>query len=79
MNTKYVATFTEDNQVVFQTDLQFSDSYSADIPPTILILTEFELEIIKDIIILGMMYSKFNTRKFDTLIGLNKKVYKLVL
>lgn len=47
MQTKYEITFTEDNQVVFKTDLSLDDSNLNDIHPTLLLLTDGEIECLK--------------------------------
>lgn len=50
METKYTVTFTEDNQVIFQTDLEIDDEAFKDIPPTLLPLTKQEIVILYDAI-----------------------------
>jgi hypothetical protein len=83
MPTKYEFLTKDDSNidgsaVIFYTDLKLNDDFLTDIPPTLLMLTEAELEHLKSISILALLQLSKHNAVDQELLDLSNKVHRLV-
>jgi hypothetical protein len=84
MPTKYEFLTKDDSNmdgsaVIFYTDLKLDDDYLTDIPPTLLIPTQAELEHLNSISTLALLQLiKYKSEIDQDLLSLSNKVYEIV-